>query len=373
MKVPLLDLKLQYESMRGEIVDAIEALCETQYFILGPPVAQLEQEVADYCGAGYAVGVSSGSDALLIALMAEEIGAGDEVITSTYTFFATGGAIARVGARPVFVDIDPVTFNLVPEQVAARVTERTRAVIPVHLYGQCADMNPILELARERDLVVIEDAAQAIGAEYEGRRAGVMGDYGCFSFFPSKNLGAFGDGGMVLTNTAERQRLLESLRNHGADPKYYHKRIGGNFRLAALQATVLSVKLKYLDGWTEGRQENAARYRELFAAAGLLEMVRLPEQAAYNNRHVYNQFCIRMPAESRDRVWEGLRVAGVGCEVYYPVPLHLQECFEQLGYQAGDLPESEAAARESLALPIFPELTDEQQQFVVAELKRLLM
>ena len=369
MKVPLLDLKPQYRQLKHELLPLIEALCASQHFILGPHVEQLERDIADYCEAPHAVGVSSGSDALIISLMAAGIGPGDIVLTTPYTFFATAGAIHRVGARPLFVDIDAQTYNIRPELIRdtlARLPEAdrrsVRGVVPVHLYGQCADMDPILDLAREYRLTVIEDAAQAIGAVYRGRKAGSMGAYGCFSFFPSKNLGAFGDGGMVTTGTDADVQLLTDLRNHGARPKYMHRIIGGNFRLDALQAAVLGVKLTHLDAWTEGRQRNAARYRRLFEDRGLLEEIGLPE--AREERHIYNQFVIRVP-EKRDDLRAHLAEAEIGTEVYYPVPLHLQECFQYLGYGDGDFPESERAARETLALPIYPELTDEQLVMVV--------
>ena len=372
MHVPLLDLKAQYAAIREEVLEAVNEVCEAQYFILGPKVAQLETEVAAYCGVEAACGVSSGSDALLVCLMAADIRSGDEVITTPYTFFATAGAIARVGATPVFADIDPLTFNIDPAGIESRITPRAKAIIPVHLYGQTADMDPILELAKRHGLIVIEDAAQAIGAEYNGRRAGSMGDYACFSFFPSKNLGGFGDGGMVTVSSAASRQRLAMFRNHGAEPKYYHSYIGGNFRLDALQAAILSVKLKYLDDWTAARQRNAEEYAALFRASPVSEMIRLPELASFCTRHIYNQFCIRLPAAQRDAVWQGLKDAGVGCEVYYPVPLHLQQCFAGLGYSEGAFPESERAAQESLALPIYPESTREQRAYVVETISGLL-
>jgi dTDP-4-amino-4,6-dideoxygalactose transaminase len=374
MQIPLLDLKAQYRSIREEIRARIDEVCDAQYFILGPTVSAFEEHVAAFCGLshGGACGVSSGSDALIVSLMVEGIGAGDEVITSAYTFFATAGAIVRVGATPVFVDIDPETFNLVPDQVAAAVTERTRAIMPVHLYGQVADMDPILEIADKRGLVVVEDACQAIGATYKGRKACTLGDFGCLSFFPSKNLGGFGDGGMVLTKTPERLARLVSFRNHGMNPKYYHAEVGGNFRLDALQAAVLDVKLRYLNQWAEARRRNAAEYRELFAACATADQAVTPALAPYTTEHVFNQYVVRLPAAKRDRVWEGLKERGVGCEVYYPVPLHLQKCFASLGYREGQLPESERAARETLALPIFPESTTEQREYVVGSIADLL-
>lgn len=369
MNVPLLDLKAQYQTIREEIRKVVDEICDSQYFILGPHVEAMEAKIAAYCQTPHAVGVSSGSDALIIALMAAGIGAGDAVITTPYTFFATAGAVARVGARPLFVDIDPVSYNLDPgalENTVAAMDNETRgavkAIIPVHLYGQCADMDPILDMARRHDWVVIEDAAQAIGAEYKGRRAGSMGDFGCFSFFPSKNLGAFGDGGVVTTTSAEMDQRLRMLRMHGMEPKYYHRMIGGNFRLDALQAAVVALKLDYLDGWTSGRQANAATYRRLFQEAGLVQQVQLPVEV--QNRHIYNQFVIRV-AHDRDALRAWLGEQGIGTEVYYPVPLHQQECFNYLGYGDGDFPLSEQAATQSLALPIYPELSEAQLAAVV--------
>ncbi|MCK5803919.1 MAG: DegT/DnrJ/EryC1/StrS family aminotransferase [Lentisphaeria bacterium] len=372
MQVPLLDLKAQYASLRDEILPVIGEVCDSQYFILGPKVVEFERLVGEYCSVPAACGVSSGSDALLMCLMVEGIGAGDEVITSPYTFFATGGAIWRAGAKPVFVDIDPATYNIDPALAEQAVTSATKAIIPVHLYGQSADMDPLLAIARKHGLVVIEDAAQAIGAEYKGRRVGGLGDYGCYSFFPSKNLGGFGDGGMVVSRHADRAETLATFRNHGMAPAYYHMCVGGNFRLDALQAAILSVKLRHLDKWTANRQANAAAYAELFAASGAPESVVLPQTAKYTTSHVCNQYVVRVPAAKRQHVWDGLKEADVGCNVYYPVPLHLQECFSQIGYGEGDFPESEKAARETLALPVFPELTREQQQFVVDTLVGLL-
>lgn len=370
--IPLLDLKAQYAAIRAEIRAAIDRVADAQHFIGGPEVEALEQEVAAYVGCRFGIGVSSGTDALLVALMALDLRPGDEVITTAYSFFATAGSIYRLGGRPVFVDINPLTYNIEPVQIEAAITDRTRAIIPVHLFGQMADMDPIMAIARRHDLIVIEDAAQAIGAEYRGRRAGSIGHFGCFSFFPSKNLGAFGDGGMITTNDPDLAHRARLLRNHGAEPKYYHKLVGGNFRLDALQAAILRVKLKYLDGWTAARQRNADRYRRLFAAAGLADPrspipgpqtpIVLPTDMGYG-RHIYNQFVIR--AARRDAVMAELKARQIGHEIYYPVPLHLQECFVGLGYRPGDLPESEAAARETLALPIYGELTEEMQAAVV--------
>lgn len=380
MKVPLLDLKRQYETIRDEVQAVTEEVYGSQHFILGPKVEELEKEVARYCGCGFGVGVSSGTDALLIALMSEGIGPGDLVITSPYTFFATAGSIVRAGAKPLFVDVEEDTYNLDPgrmeetlDRLSADQRARLKAVIPVHLYGQCADMEPILKLARQYGLTVIEDAAQAIGSEYEWsdgtvRRAGSMGEYGCFSFFPSKNLGAFGDGGMVTVSSPERYQNLRILRVHGSEPKYFHKVIGGNFRLDALQAAILTVKLKYLDRWTERRIQNAQLYRRLFQEAELGE-VRLPLEK--RRRHIYNQFVIGVGG-GRDELRRFLSESGIGTEVYYPVPLHLQECFQDLGYKEGDLPVSEHAAKTTLALPIFPELIGAEIEYVVEKIKEFM-
>ncbi len=371
MNVPLLDLKAQYAGIREEIRQVVDEVFESQYFILGPRVLELEAHVAAYCSTRHAVGVSSGSDALLIALMAAGIGPGDSVITTPYTFFATAGSIARTGATPVFVDIDADTFNISPAGVQQRIEdmdagerESLKALIPVHLYGQCADMGPLMEIAQKYRLLIIEDAAQAIGSEYDGRRAGCMGDFGCFSFFPSKNLGAFGDGGIVTTSSDEWFDKLKVMRVHGSQPKYYHRFIGGNFRLDALQAAVVAVKLNHLDEWTSGRQKNADTYRRLFADAGL-ESIQLPLEK--QNRHIYNQFVIRV-SEQRDELRQFLQDNGIGTEVYYPVPLHLQDCFAYLHYREGDFPNSEQAAHQTLALPIYPELTEDQQAYVVEKI-----
>jgi dTDP-4-amino-4,6-dideoxygalactose transaminase len=366
-----LDLKAQYATIREEVRAAVDAVLESQYFILGPVVEECEKLLAPYCGCPHAVTVSSGSDALLIALMAEGVGPGDEVITTPYTFFATVGSIARTGARPIFVDICPKTYNLEPAQIESRITSRTKAIMPVHLFGQCAAMDPILQIAQRHKLIVIEDAAQAIGAEYKGRRAGSLGDYGCFSFFPSKNLGAGGDGGMVVTQDPQRAEKLRVLRVHGSKPKYYHGLIGGNFRFDALQAAIVSVKFRHLDAWTAARQHNAHRYRRLFAEAGLVAdgTVQLPYEVP-GGRHIYNQFVIRV--SRRDELQAYLKENRVGTEVYYPVPLHLQQCFAYLGHREGSFPESETAAKQTLALPIYPELSDEQAQHVVACIARFL-
>lgn len=365
MKVPLLDLKPQYAQIQDEIEPMLLEICRSQAFILGPKVQECEAAIAAYCGVDHAVGVTSGSDALILALMVEGIGAGDEVITTPYTFFATVGAISRLGAKPVFVDIDPLTFNLDATKLEAAVTPRTKAIIPVHLYGQMADMDAIMAVAQKHGLIVIEDAAQAIGSEWKGQRAGSIGDYGCFSFFPSKNLGCFGDGGMVTMRDAAKAKKAVILRNHGSEPKYYHQLVGGNFRLDALQAGVVSIKLKYLDGWTAARQANAERYRRLFAEKGVAaDQVVLP--AAQANRHIYNQFVIR--SQQRDDLLAYLRQREIGVEIYYPVPLHLQECFQSLGHKQGDFPESERAAKETIALPIYPDLTDAMADWVVTSI-----
>jgi len=386
--VPLLDLKGQYSAIREEVRAGIDRVADSQQFILGPEVEALEEEIADYSQCAFAIGVSSGSDALLVALMAIDLKPGDEVITTPFTFFATSGAIARLGGKPVFVDIDPLTFNIDPTKIEAAINDRTRAIIPVHLYGQIAEMDAIMEIAHHHDLYVIEDAAQAIGAEYQGRRAGSIGDLGCFSFYPSKNLGGFGDGGMVTSGDSELADRIRLLRNHGETPKYYSRVIGGNFRLDAIQAAVLRVKLKYLDQWTKARQRNAALYRDLFAeaelgirpeslahlqtdvnsngaASALSEMrgVVLPTEAA-NRRHVYNQFVIR--SGQRDALMAFLKERQIGTEIYYPVPAHLQECFVDGGGKVGDFPISECAAEETLALPIYPELTKEMLSTVVS-------
>jgi dTDP-4-amino-4,6-dideoxygalactose transaminase len=370
MGVPLLDLKAHHEPLQKQILDAVEQVFKSQAFILGAEVGKLEERVAAYCQAKYGIGVTSGTDALLIALMALGVGPGDEVITSPYSFFATAGVVARLGAKPVLVDIDPKTFNIDPLKISQAMTPKSKAIIPVHLYGQCADMAPIMELAKRHNLGVIEDAAQAIGSEYrDGRRACSMGTIGCLSFFPSKNLGCLGDGGMVVTNDADLAERIRILRVHGSQPKYYHKLIGGNFRLDTIQAAVLNVKLNYLDGWTKRRQENAARYETLFRQSGLVQKgkVRLPEPVyrdkGIKHYHIYNQFVLRV--ERRDDLIAHLKLKGIGAEIYYPVPFHLQECFRYLGHKAGDFPESERAANETIAIPIYPELTMAQQTEVV--------
>jgi dTDP-4-amino-4,6-dideoxygalactose transaminase len=360
MGVPLLDLQAQYRPLRDDLLAALTRVADSQRFIGGPEVEALEQQIAGRLGVAHAVGLSSGTDAILVALMALGIGPGDEVVTPTFSFFATAGCVARVGATPRFVDVDPATCNIDPSALAAAITPRTKAIIPVHLYGQCAEMDPILDQARRHGLAVIEDAAQAIGATDQGRQAGSMGVAGCFSFFPSKNLGAFGDAGLLTTNDAALAAEVRLLRNHGAEPKYFHRRIGGNFRLDALQAAVLGVKLRHLDSWTEARRRNADRYDRLFAAAAA--PIRLPARAP-GRRHIFNQYVIRL--RRRDAVKAALDAAGIGTEIYYPVPFHLQECFAPLGYHHGDFPHAEAAAAEVLAIPIYGELTEAQQQTVV--------
>lgn len=370
MNVPLLDLKAQYEAVKGEITPAIMEVVEGQHFILGPKVAALEERVAAYSGARWGIGVSSGSDALLVALMALEVGPGDCVVTTPYTFFATAGAIVRLGATPVFVDIDPRTYNIDASRIEAAVAGlqkgKVKAVIPVHLFGQCCDMAAIMEISKAFGMAVIEDAAQAIGAkDKEGRPAGSIGDAGCFSFFPSKNLGGFGDGGLVTTTDAALAHRLKLIRNHGMEPKYYHHLVGANFRIDALQAAVLRVKLPHLAAWSDARRANAARYRALFAEAGLSD-VTLPVEAP-DRTHIYNQFVIRVP--ERDRLRQHLDAAGIGTEIYYPVPFHLQQCFIGLGYKAGVFPVAEAAAATSVALPIYPELTVAQQSTVVGAIR----
>jgi dTDP-4-amino-4,6-dideoxygalactose transaminase len=365
MTVPLLDLRSQFLDIQDEIHSAMNEVVEAQRFILGPVVSEFEKDIAAYCGAKNAVGVSSGTDALLVSLMALGIGRGDEVITTPYTFFSTAGSISRVGARPVFVDIDPRTFNIEPEGIEPAITDRTRAILPVHLFGQCAEMDAILDLARKYNLKVVEDAAQAIGARYKGRGAGTMGELGCFSFFPSKNLGGFGDGGMVVSNDGELAEKVAMLRTHGSKPKYYHSVIGGNFRLDAIQAAVLRAKLRHLDRWTEKRRRNASLYDELFGGLA----VETPHVEPHNFS-IYNQYVIRV--RQRDELMSFLKEKGVGCEVYYPLPLHLQKCYAELGYRKGDFPEAEKAAEESLAIPVFPELTEEQLRYVVEQIASFL-
>ncbi|NCS89575.1 MAG: transcriptional regulator [Ignavibacteria bacterium CG2_30_36_16] len=382
MKVPLLDLKPQYRSLKKELDEALIKVAESQYFILGPEVDEMEKEFAQFLGAKYALGVSSGTDALLLSLMALGIGEGDEVIVPTYSFFATAGVVARLNAKPVLADCEPVTMNIDPNDIEHRITKKTKAIIPVHLYGQSADMDAIMKIARKHNLYVIEDGAQAISAQYkDGRAVGTIGDFGCYSFFPSKNLGCFGDGGLIVTNNDKIEHIARIMRVHGGEPKYYHHVIGGNFRIDALQAAVLRVKLPHLNSWSQKRRENAAVYKNAFIAHGLAEetgkvkfdsknKVLLPkavfENSGHTNHHIYNQYIIRV--EKRDELRAFLAKNEIASEIYYPVPFHLQKCFDYLGYKKGDFPNAEFAADKSLALPIFPELTDEQIEFVVEKI-----
>jgi len=386
MNVPLLDLKAQYQSLKSELDAALLHTAETQYFILGPEVQKLEGEICNYLGANRAVGVSSGTDALLLALMALDIKAGDEVIVPTYSFFATAGVVSRLNAIPVFVDSDPVTFNIDPTQIEAKITDKTKAIIPVHLYGQSADMDPIMEIARKHNLKVVEDGAQAISVQYkDGKSVGTIGDVGCYSFFPSKNLGCFGDGGMTVTMNDDIAELLKVKRVHGGKPKYYHGMIGGNFRLDAIQAGVLSVKLPHLDDWSQKRRNNAELYTKLFTEAGLAEVegkteineqnkVLLPKavykESGHKNYHIYNQYVIRV--ENRDELLAHLRENSIGCEIYYPVSFHQQECFKDLPSSKDKYPNADFAASHSIALPIYPELAKEQIEFVVETIKNFV-
>lgn len=369
MKVPLLDLQRQYASLREDVLSAVTRVCDSQQFIMGPEVEALEAELASTLGVRHAVAVSSGTDAILVALMALGIGPGDEVITPTFSFFATAGSVVRVGARPVFVDVDPLTLNVDPARVLDAITPRTKAIIPVHLYGLCADMDPIIDAAAARGMYVIEDAAQAIGATYRGRPAGTLSDIACFSFFPTKNLGAFGDAGLVTTKDEALASKVRLLRNHGAQPKYYHHLIGGNFRLDALQAAVLRVKLPHLARWNEQRRANAATYRELFDRAGVTSRLCLPVEPQ-GMTHTYHQYVVRVP--NRDGLKAHLASRGVGTEIYYPVPFHRQACFADLVGPTDAFPHADAAADEVLALPIFPELTRAQQEHVVSSIAEWL-
>jgi len=393
--VPLLDLRLQYAQVKDDVQRRMGALCDSQHFILGPPVDELENAVRDYTGCGHAIGTSSGTDALLAILMAMGIGRGDAVITTPYTFFATAGCIHRTGAEPVFVDIDAATYNMEPGKLdeflrkkcrsgpdgrpVTAAGNRVRAIMPVHLFGCVCDMDRIGAIAKEFDLPVIEDAAQAIGADYPSKsgktlRAGAIGETSYFSFFPSKNLGAFGDAGMATCREADLAAQIKLMRNHGMGTQYHHEKVGGNFRIDALQAVVLLAKLPHLDAWHTARRRNAALYREEFTKLGLLDRITLPVEpyaaSGVTNHHIYHQYAVRVP--DRDKVREKLTAAGIGCAVYYPIPLHLQECFASLGHSAGDFPESEKAARESLALPIYPELTPEQIREVAGALAKEL-
>jgi len=369
-EVRFLDITASYHQVLNEVEKETAATIRSGQFILGPKVSRMEERMASYCQAKYAVGVSSGTDALLIALMALGIGPGDEVITTPYTFFATAGSIIRTGAKPVFVDINDITFNIKPEHIERCITPKTKAIIPVHLYGQCSDMDIILQLAEKNGLRVIEDSAQAIGSEYKGRSAGSMGDMGCFSFFPTKNLGGFGDGGLVTTNSEELYKKLKILRVHGSEPKYYHKILGGNFRLDALQADVVSAKLNFLEDWTERRRQNAQNYNQLFKDSAMTPFVQLPPEVF--PRHIYNQYVLRV-GNRRDELRAFLNENRIGCEIYYPIPLHLQECFKSLGYKSGDFPESEKAAKQTLALPISHEVDRRQQEYVVETIHQFFL
>ena len=387
MKVPLLDLKPQYLSLKKELDEAILRVAESQYFILGPEVEKMEKEFCDYLGCKHAIGVSSGTDALLLALMAIDIKPSDEVIVPTYSFFATAGVVSRLNAKPVLTDIDPVTFNIDPEDVKKKINSKTKAIIPVHLYGQSADLEPLMKIAKEKNIFIIEDAAQAIGTGYkDGKCVGTIGDIGCFSFFPSKNLGGYGDGGLVTTNNDELAYMLRIKRVHGGEQKYYHKVIGGNFRIDALQSAVLRVKLPHLNKWSEKRRANADYYNELFIKSGLAEetgkinfdsknQVLLPKAVYKNvsglrNYHIYNQYIIRV--QKRDELKKFLTENEIGNEVYYPIPFHQQDCFKSLNHKTGDFPESENASKTSLAIPVYPELTKEQQEFVVQKIKEFI-
>jgi dTDP-4-amino-4,6-dideoxygalactose transaminase len=366
--VPLLDVGRQYQEIRRDVTAALEHVCVSGKFVLGPECEKFEAAIAGYCHVAHAVGCASGSDALLLALMAAGVGPGDEVLMPSYTFFATASAAWRLGARPVFVDIDPTTFNVNPRLLEAKITKATKALIPVHLYGQCADMRAIESVAVGRGIAIVEDAAQAIGAEWEGRRAGSWGQMGCLSFYPTKNLGGYGDGGLLTTNDGKLAAKLRLLRAHGMEPRYHHQVVGINSRLDSLQAAVLAVKLPHLDRWTAQRQANARRYNELFTACGLDRVIGLP-LVAPAARHVWNQYVVRVPDRARDALREHLSQQKIGTEIYYPVPLHLQPCFAPLAYGPGSLPETERAAKETIALPIFPELTAEEQQTVVRAIR----
>jgi dTDP-4-amino-4,6-dideoxygalactose transaminase len=363
MNVPFLDLKRQYASIKEELDQAVFSVLSHTKFILGPEVQAFEEKVAKYCGTKFAVGVASGTDALLLSLRACGVGPGDEVITTGFSFFATAGVISRLGGIPVYVDIDPDIYNVAPDEIEEKITSKTKAIMPVHLFGQCADMDPIMEVAKKHKLKVVEDAAQAIGSEYKGKKAGNLSDFGCFSFFPSKNLGAAGDGGMVVTNDPEMADLVRILRVHGSKPKYYHSMVGYNSRLDALQAAILSVKLKYLDGWTKKRREHAAVYNAAFKGLDIIT----PKEEDFNY-HIYNQYTIAL--KNRDRLREVLKENQIGHDVYYPVPLHLQECYRSLGYKEGDLPVTEEKAGEVVSIPVYPELTEEEQSFVIETIRK---
>ena len=363
MNVAFLDIKRQYASIKEELDQAVFSVLSHAKFIMGPEVKAFEEQIAKYCGTKFAIGVASGTDALLLSLRACGVGPGDEVITSGFSFFATAGVITRLGAIPVYVDIDPDTYNIAPDKIEEKITPKTKAIMPVHLFGQCADMNPIMEIAKKHNLKVVEDAAQAIGSEYKGKKAGNLSDFGCFSFFPSKNLGAAGDGGMVVTNDPEMADLVRMLRVHGAKPKYYHSIVGYNSRLDTLQAAILSVKLKYLDGWTQKRREHADVYNAAFKDLDIIT----PVEEDFNY-HIYNQYTIAL--KNRDRLREVLKENQIGHDVYYPVPLHLQECYKSLGYKEGNLPVTEKNAREVVSIPVYPELAEEEQSFVIETIKK---
>ncbi len=355
--VPLLDVGRDHRQLKAEMMEAIAEIIDSGQFIGGPHCKNLERRVAEICQTEFAIGCASGSDALLLALIACDVGPGDEVICPSFTFFATASAVERLGATPIFVDIDPVSFNLDPSLIKTLITNRTRAIIPVHLFGQCCDMDPIMDLARERNLWVIEDAAQAIGANYHGKPAGSIGDVGCFSFYPTKNLGGMGDGGMLTSNDPDLADRISLLANHGMRPRYHHQEIGINSRLDAIQAAVLGIKIQQLGQWTRARAENARTYCQLFSEIGLTDEIMLPEMVHDNSVHAWNQFTVRIPDGRRDSIRQHLADVQVGTEVYYPIPLHLQKCFDHLCYETGSLPVSEQAAAEVLSLPIFPELT----------------
>lgn len=367
--VPLCDLNQQFRELQPQLEDAVKRVLSSGQVINGPDVAAFEKESAAYCGTKHAIGCANGTDAISLALAALDIGPGDEVILPPFTFFATVGCVCRIGATPVFAEIDPVSYNMNPDAIRAKVTSKTRAILPVHLYGQCAEMAEIREIARQRGIAVIEDAAQAIGAELDGKRAGSLGDMGCFSFYPSKNLGAYGDAGLVTTDDDRLAAKLKALRVHGMEPKYYHKYLGWNARLDTIQAALLRVKLPHLDRWTTMRQVAAGRYDLLLQQAGLDEVLQRPTRLG-NRRHVFNQYVLRVADGKRDSLVKHLKENKIGCEIYYPVPLHLQECLSHLGFKQGDFPVSEKAAKEVIALPMFPEIHPEQQSRVVQEMSR---
>lgn len=372
MQIPFLDLRTQYSIIKQEVKSAIEEVLESQHFILGPKVEELEEKIAAYSETKYAIGVSSGTDGLLASLMALDIKPGDEIITTPFTFFATAGVIARLNAIPVLVDIDLETYNINPQKIESAITKKTVAIIPVHLFGQCADMDPILEIAKEHNLYVIEDGAQSIGAEYKCKKACSMGNLGIFSFYPSKNLGGYGDGGIVVTKDENLYEKIKILRVHGSKPKYYHQIVGGNFRLDAIQAAIVNVKLKYLDKWSQKRRDNAEYYNERFKELGLIvnRYIKTPlsiyKNSGDKNYHIYNQYTLR--AKNRDKLREFLKEYGIGTEIYYPLPLHLQECFKGLGYKRGDLPISEETSETVLSIPVYPELNNEQKEYIVVKI-----